>query len=295
MPALSVLALLLVAAPVAAAPDIPPATVEVQYRTVTVRSGPSADALADAGVRNLNGDPVVLTAEQLAAVDLAGRGAAEVGASPWVALAAGQTSSVLLGQHAQFTTGHERKPDGGDVVPRTETVTTGWQWDLRADPTADRGTVRLAVKFRDVAVDPVVPVGYQVLAGVSAAGGGPVRFGVQRPAVRRLELDRTTPVPDGRTVAFFAGTRSRVAEVTRPAGYAPLAVINRLTTAKTEAVDEDVYALVTVKRTAAPAPTAAEWVAQYRKALAAGQPAEAARHARTALDLDPACFAAPGK
>ncbi len=293
MHSLPVLALLVLAGDAQA--DAPPATVEVQYRTVAVRVGPAADALADAGVRNLNGEPVLLTPAQLAAVDLAGRGSADAGASPWVALAAGQTANVLLGQQAQFTTGHERKPAASDVVPRAETVATGSQWDLRADPTADRGAVRLAVQFRDVAVDPVVPVGYQVLAGVSGASGGPVRFGVQRPSVRRLELDRTATVPDGQTVAFFAGTRWRVAEVTRTAGYAPLAVLNRLTTSKTEAVDEDVYALVTVKRTGAPAPTAADWVAKYHKALADGKPADAARHARTALDLDPACFAGPGK
>ena len=223
------IAAVLAAAPAAPAAD--PAEFVARCRVVAVKPG-GPDPLADADLRRLDGAAVALAPEQVPAVD-AVPGVRSVLAMPAVRLAAGKPETVFVGEFPSFTTWA-----AAGAAPRVERALSGAEFTATATPAADG--VRVAVRFTDTAVDAQVPLWPVRLAGLGGPTG-PATVFVQRPAVRRVGATVDAVVPPGATVGMFAGTRAR--PVRRDGGTALARAVLGL---KTEWVDEDIYALVTV-------------------------------------------------
>jgi hypothetical protein len=187
---------------------------------------------------------------------------------------------------------------------------------------ADRRHVRLAVggqvTWRNGPGE-LIPVTHPVTPVFEGGSqGAPVPFTthIEKPDLTTVKLDRTAAVPDGRTMVVLAGRRTVPAPGCSPV-LAKIPYLNRLFVNASDCceppmTEQEVLVLVTpriicqgdtqVAQAAATGPAcgeccekpcaeAAELVAAYREACAAGKTEQAMKLAMQALAKDPRCFA----
>ncbi len=268
----------------------------------------------------LNDSQVVLFLE-----GVQGEQRANVMQAPKITTLDGQMAHVDCTEKQPFVTGCEVIQRDGQalIVPKTEDVVTGFRISACPKVSADRRfvEVKLDINKMDLAsaVVPLCPVTVQI----KDDQGKPAPFTqyLQQPKVNTVRIENTVTIPDGGTM-LIGGLKkeievrheddtpvlSRVPYVNRlfkNVGYGrETQMVYVLVTPRIVVPEEEEPRQTGIRRecteecepptVAAPsrqAKVVAELLTAYDEACAAGQKKEAARFARAALTIDPACFA----
>ncbi|HET6576125.1 MAG TPA: hypothetical protein VFG68_21160 [Fimbriiglobus sp.] len=263
--------------------------IAVECRLLTVPAGFGRKSVfGDCGCEHDAGPVAFLTADQVGDLmhgvqKVPGAGVMQ---APKISLFNGQTTELSCGEVVRtFTTGLDvRSNDEQSVfVPRQQAERLGTVLGLQATLAADRRSVRLAFDLRQSELDgPVelVPVKYMVTPVFEGGSQGvpvPVTQFLQKPRIARRAAKRVVALPDGGTVAVPLGSRKADREV--------IALLTARVIHQTATEVDAKPCCAAVKES-----PAAELVAAYRRACAAGRTEEAMRLAMQALAADPACF-----
>jgi type II secretory pathway component GspD/PulD (secretin) len=137
--------------------------------------------------------------------------------APKLTLFNGQRSTLCVGEEKPFVTGLDvRLQDGHPVfLPKTETIASGLELSLQPVISADRRSVRvdLQAALRDVdASVPLIPVSLPIQPVGGDPDGQPVVFTqyLQQPRTKKLSVEKTFTVADGRTMVVDGGKRTRL-------------------------------------------------------------------------------------
>ena len=254
--------------------------------------------------------------------------------APRVTVRSGEPASVTVQDTTTFVTAVTVSTLNGKtvVVPKTEKVPLGQAFRVAAS--AGEKGVRLELKYEDKRVAPhvrLLPVTTFVVPEFEGGSqGAPVPFTqfVQVPEFRDLKCEKVADVPDGGTLAVYAGKTKVEARVeSGPPVLSRIPYVNRLF--KNTGIGEqecDVVILATpmrvagyaavrvsgyglngvsrftpyqavylakpgeVTRATAPADDLADLLTAYRAACASGDKEAAKRLAAEALAKDPTCF-----
>lgn len=182
--------------------------VRVQLRVVRTSDKECREALAKLCEKK----PACLTEKELFAVleRCAGDRTCTILHAPRMTLDAGRAGTVAACDKATFTTAVTAKVVNGKtvMVPSTDEVELGGKFTATATPSKDGKSFELQLAYHEKQVDGPVSL-LPVTTLVSPVGNGepvPYTTFVQMPKFRELKLAETVTVPDGGTVALFAGT-----------------------------------------------------------------------------------------
>lgn len=298
---------------------VPADEVRVEIRMVSVSGKESREAVAKLfDEKGKQPKTAFLTEKQLSAVleKLAADRTANIMQAPKVTAEAGKPATVSVQDTTMYTTAVTVKAVNGKVVylPTTEAVETGMRCTVSTSPSADGKFLELKMSYRDKQAKPnteLLPVTTLITPEFEDGNKGhPVPFTqfVQVPEFDEVKADCTAAVPDGGTVAVYAGKQTRATRTEfGPPVISQIPYLNRLFKNTCE-VECDVVVFATASRvkevTKAEPPkvvAVATWspagndevaklVAAYHKACAAGNTDEARRLAIQALAKDPTCF-----
>lgn len=284
--------------------------ITVQLRVVRSSGKDSREALAKLCEKK----PALLNEKELFAVmeKVAADRDTTVMQAPRLTVLAGESGTVSVCDTARFVTAVKvNVVDGKPVmVPTTDEVKLGTTFTATATPGKDG--IELKLGYHEKQVDGAIELLPVTTLMTTEGGAGvngrpvPVTQFVQMPKFRELKLSETLKLPDGGTVALFAGTSKAM----KGSDFGPPVVsrvpyLNRLfKNVGTSEVDESVVVFASVERVKAepakliPASATvpatdgemAKLLAAYQRACESGKTNEAARLAVQALAKDPTCF-----
>lgn len=305
--------------------------VRIELRVVRTSDKDGRDALAKLCEKK----PALMTEKELATMleKCASDRHCNILQAPRMTLDFGQPGTVSLCDKTKFTTAVTVKvvDDKPAMVPTTQEVELGTKLTVTATPSKDGKQVELKLTYREKQVDGPVPL-HPVTTLIPPQGEGqPIPFThfVQMPKFRELNAKETVTVPDGGTVALFAGAckATKRSEVGVP-GLSQVPYLNRLFKNQGLAeVEESVVVFASVRRVKAEEPAklvpAGAWtqprggavtadlkvrpmvvasvgqpadgelvklLAEYWRACELGMNDDAMRLAVQALAKDPTCF-----
>ncbi|MCU0703915.1 MAG: type II and III secretion system protein [Fimbriiglobus sp.] len=283
--------------------------VRVELRVVRVSAKDCREALAKLCEKK----PALMTEKELAPMleKCASDRQSNILQTPRLTLDAEKPGTVSVCDKTKFTTAVTVKvvDDKPAMVPTIEEVELGSKFTVTATPSKDGKQVELKLTYHEQQVDVPVPL-HPVTTLIPPQGEGqPIPFThfVQMPKFRELKVKETVTVPDGGTVALFAGTckATKRSECGAPV-LSQVPYLNRLFKNQGFAeVEESVVLFASVQRvkteepaklipvSAATRAADAELVkllADYRQACELGKTDEAMRLAVQALAKDPTCF-----
>lgn len=314
--------------------------VELRVMSVNGKEGREAVAKLFDGKEAKKGEPktTFLTADELkATVEACAKDrTTTIMNAPKLTVLPGEPAVVKVVDTVTFITAVTVKVVDGKTlsVPTTEAVEIGQTFTATATPSKDGRSVELKLSYHDKQVKPntpLLPVTTFLLPEGDAKDAKPVPFTqfVQMPKFSEVSVKQTATVPDGGTVAVYAGKQTRTTRTENgPPVMSEIPYLNRLF--KNVGVSEaeyDVLVFATATRLTelakaeppkvlqagawSPATTpsdlkvgpktvasvgpatcdeVAKLVAAYRRACDAGHTDEAMRLAVQALAKDPTCF-----
>jgi hypothetical protein len=152
-------------------------------------------------------------------------------------VANGQASTIDLTDKRFFVTGVTKTAVDGQVVlmPRSESIATGWKWSVQPAVSADRRYVQLRLTANQASLVEPVPM-FPVITMITptladGSKGEPVPFTqyIQQPEVTCRDMQTTCAIPDGATALLSGWTTQRqVVQEYGPPVLSKVPYVNRL-------------------------------------------------------------------